>query len=32
MTIEIDGVPPEHLIEDIKLLRSVDNAILIRRI
>ncbi len=32
MTIEIDGNPPDSLIDDIKLLRSVDNAILIKRI
>ena len=32
MTIEIDGAVPDTLIEDIQLLRSVDNAILIRRI
>ena len=30
MTIEFDGLPPESLIEDIRLMRSVDNAILIR--
>ena len=30
MTIELDGVPPESLIDDIRLLRSIDNAILIR--
>ena len=32
MTIEIDGAVPDTLMEDIQLLRSVDNAILIKRI
>ncbi len=30
MTIEIDGMPPDSLVEDLRLLRSIDNAILIR--
>ena len=32
MTIEIDGTPPESLVEDLNLLRSVEKAILIRRL
>lgn len=32
MTIEIDQTPPPSLVEDLKLLKQVDNAILIRRI
>ena len=32
MTIEIDGMPPKGMIEDIKGIRDVTNAILIRAI
>ena len=32
MTIEIDGVPPEGLIDDIRGIEHVKNAILIKRI
>ena len=32
MTIEIDGTPPDEIEEDIALLKSVDKAILIRRV
>jgi L-serine dehydratase len=32
MTIEIDQAPPARLIEDLKNLKDVDNAILVRRI
>ena len=32
MTIEIDTLPPDSLIEDIRKLENVDNALLIRRL
>ena len=32
MTIEIDNLPPDSLIEDIRKLENVDNALLIRRL
>jgi len=32
MTIEIDNLPPESLIADIRKLENVDNALLIRRL
>ena len=32
MTIEIDGQPPENLMEAIRKIQHVSNAILIRRI
>jgi len=32
MTIEIDTLPPDSLIEDIRRLENVDNALLIRRL
>ena len=32
MTIEIDGMPPEGMIEDIRTIKNVINAFLIRAI
>ena len=32
MTIEVDSLPPEHLIAKIREIEHVDNAILVRRL
>ncbi len=32
MTIEIDQLPPEQLIEDLKKMDNIDNALLIRAV
>ena len=32
MTIEIDNLPPDSLVDDIRSLPNVTNALLIRRI
>lgn len=32
MTIEIDGMPPEGMIEDIRTVKNVTNVFLIRSI